>query len=107
MIFHSATKHSACLSPVYAMTGGLILPMAPGYNFSVAVWVATSPCWNCGETGVVMVVYLHEALDHKLASGISLPMQTSRQQQSRGSAKTPPKADDRLRMLASLIPDSI
>jgi Cu(I)/Ag(I) efflux system membrane protein CusA/SilA len=55
------------------ITGGLILQWLLGYNFSVAVWVGYIALFGIAvETGVVMVVYLHEALDHKLASGLQL-----------------------------------
>lgn len=38
-----------------------------GYNFSVAVWVGFIALYGIAvETGVVMVVYLHESLDKKL-----------------------------------------
>ena len=52
---------------LYAMTGGLILQWLLGYNFSVAVWVGYIALFGIAvETGVVMVVYLHEALEHRL-----------------------------------------
>ena len=39
-----------------------------GYNFSVAVWVGYIALFGIAvETGVVMVVYLHEAFQHRLA----------------------------------------
>ena len=51
---------------VYAMTGGLLLQWLLGYNFSVAVWVGYIALFGIAvETGVVMVVYLHEALERK------------------------------------------
>ena len=70
MIFHSAVEAMVLIFPTfYAMTGGLILQFLLGYNFSVAVWVGYIALFGIAvETGVVMVVYLHEALDHKLAS---------------------------------------
>jgi Cu(I)/Ag(I) efflux system membrane protein CusA/SilA len=44
-----------------------------GYNFSVAVWVGYIALFGIAvETGVVMVVYLHEALQHRLATGTTL-----------------------------------
>jgi Cu(I)/Ag(I) efflux system membrane protein CusA/SilA len=44
-----------------------------GYNFSVAVWVGYIALFGIAvETGVVMVVYLHEALDQRLKSGVPL-----------------------------------
>jgi Cu(I)/Ag(I) efflux system membrane protein CusA/SilA len=55
------------LSVVYAMTGGVILQWWLGYNFSVAVWVGYIALYGVAvQTGVVMVVYLHEALDKRL-----------------------------------------
>jgi Cu(I)/Ag(I) efflux system membrane protein CusA/SilA len=52
------------------MTGGVLLQWLLGYNFSVAVWVGYIALFGIAvETGVVMVVYLHEALDHRLRSG--------------------------------------
>jgi len=41
-----------------------------GFNFSVAVWVGYIALFGIAvETGVVMVVYLHEALDRRRARG--------------------------------------
>jgi Cu(I)/Ag(I) efflux system membrane protein CusA/SilA len=55
------------LSVVYAMTGGVILQWLLGYNFSVAVWVGYIALYGVAvQTGVVMVVYLHEALDARI-----------------------------------------
>ena len=55
------------LSVLYAMTGGVLLQWWLGYNFSVAVWVGYIALYGIAvETGVVMVVYLHEALDQRL-----------------------------------------
>jgi Cu(I)/Ag(I) efflux system membrane protein CusA/SilA len=55
---------------VYAMTGGVILQWWLGYNFSVAVWVGYIALYGVAvQTGVVMVVYLHEALDKRLRHG--------------------------------------
>jgi Cu(I)/Ag(I) efflux system membrane protein CusA/SilA len=49
------------------MTGGVILQWLLGYNFSVAVWVGYIALYGVAvQTGVVMVVYLHEALDRPL-----------------------------------------
>jgi Cu(I)/Ag(I) efflux system membrane protein CusA/SilA len=71
MIFHSLTEAMVLILPTfYAMTGGLILQWLLGYNFSVAVWVGYIALFGIAvETGVVMVVYLHEALDRRLAPG--------------------------------------
>jgi copper/silver efflux system protein len=74
MVFHSVTEAAVLISPtIYALTGGLILQRLLGYNFSVAVWVGYIALFGIAvETGVVMVVYLHEALNHRLTSGIPL-----------------------------------
>jgi Cu(I)/Ag(I) efflux system membrane protein CusA/SilA len=71
MTFHSASEATiVMLSVVYAMTGGVILQWLLGYNFSVAVWVGYIALYGVAvQTGVVMVVYLHEALDRRLARG--------------------------------------
>ena len=71
MVFHSATEALVLIFPtLYAMTGGLLLQWVLGYNFSVAVWVGYIALFGIAvETGVVMVVYLHEALDKRLAAG--------------------------------------
>jgi Cu(I)/Ag(I) efflux system membrane protein CusA/SilA len=52
------------------MTGGIILQYLLGYNFSVAVWVGYIALYGIAvETGVVMIIYLHEALDRRLKQG--------------------------------------
>lgn len=74
MIFHSAAESLVLIFPtLYALSGGLLLQWLLHYNFSVAVAVGYIALFGIAvETGVVMVVYLHEALDHKLQSGRSL-----------------------------------
>jgi len=69
--FHSAAEASiVMLSVVFAMTGGAILQWMLGYNFSVAVWIGYIALYGVAvQTGVVMVMYLHEALDRRLAAG--------------------------------------
>ncbi len=71
LIFHSLAEALMLIFPtIYAMTGGLLLQWYLGYNFSVAVWVGYIALFGIAvETGVVMVVYLHEALDRRLAAG--------------------------------------
>jgi copper/silver efflux system protein len=74
MTFHSAAEATiVMLSVVCAMTGGVILQWLLGYNFSVAVWVGYIALYGVAvQTGVVMVVYLHEALNRKLQRGLPL-----------------------------------
>jgi Cu(I)/Ag(I) efflux system membrane protein CusA/SilA len=71
MTFRSISEATiVMLSVVYAMTGGVILQWWLGYNFSVAVWVGYIALYGVAvQTGVVMVLYLHEALDKRLAQG--------------------------------------
>lgn len=59
------------LAVPFALTGGVFLQWALGYNFSVAVWVGYIALFGTAiQTGVVMVVYLEEALEKKrLARG--------------------------------------
>jgi Cu(I)/Ag(I) efflux system membrane protein CusA/SilA len=69
LVFHNLTEAMVLIFPTfYAMTGGLILQWLLGYNFSVAVWVGYIALFGIAvETGVVMVVYLHESLDKRIA----------------------------------------
>jgi len=58
------------LSVPFALVGGVYLVSALNYNLSVAVWVGFIALYGIAvETGVVMVIYLHEALDKKLLHG--------------------------------------
>jgi Cu(I)/Ag(I) efflux system membrane protein CusA/SilA len=55
------------LSVPFALIGGVYMIFVLGYNFSVAVWVGFIALYGIAvETGVVMVVYLHEALDKRI-----------------------------------------
>src|SRR5277367_682260 len=69
VVFHSVAEATVLIFPtIYALTGGLILQKLLGFNFSVAVWVGYIALFGIAvETGVVMVVYLDEAFQHRLA----------------------------------------
>jgi Cu(I)/Ag(I) efflux system membrane protein CusA/SilA len=55
------------LSVPFALIGGMYYISILGYNFSVAVWVGFIALYGIAvQTGVVMVVYLHHALDRRL-----------------------------------------
>jgi Cu(I)/Ag(I) efflux system membrane protein CusA/SilA len=71
MTFHSISESIILMvAVVYAMTGGVILQYLLGYNFSVAVWVGYIALYGIAvETGVVMIIYLHEALNKRLMKG--------------------------------------
>jgi len=107
MIFHSATEAMVLIFPTfYAMTGGLILQWILHYNFSVAVWVGYIALFGIAvETGVVMVVYLHEALDKRLASGHPITEQDIEDAAIEGAVhRLRPKLMTVCAVLASLIP---
>jgi len=107
MIFHSATEAAVLIFPTfYAMTGGLILQWWLGYNFSVAVWVGYIALFGIAvETGVVMVVYLHESLDKRLASGVPLKHEDVEAATVAGAVqRLRPKLTTVTAVLASLIP---
>ena len=107
MIFHSVTEAMVLIFPTfYAMTGGLILQWLLGYNFSVAVWVGYIALFGIAvETGVVMVVYLHEALDHRLASGRTLTEADIHEAAIEGAVqRLRPKLMTVTAVLASLVP---
>lgn len=55
------------LSVPFALIGGVYLIFFLGYNFSVAVWVGFIALYGVAvQTGIVMVVYLHESLDRRM-----------------------------------------
>ncbi|HLV96106.1 MAG TPA: CusA/CzcA family heavy metal efflux RND transporter [Candidatus Acidoferrales bacterium] len=107
LIFHSVTEAVVLIFPTfYAMTGGLILQYWLGYNFSVAVWVGYIALFGIAvETGVVMVVYLHESLDKRIASGITLKHEDIEAATIEGAVqRLRPKLMTVTAVLASLIP---
>jgi len=107
MVFHSLTEALVLIFPtLYAMTGGLLLQWYLGYNFSVAVWVGYIALFGIAvETGVVMVVYLHEALERKLAAGEIAEASDVRQAAIEGAVhRLRPKLMTVAAVLASLIP---
>jgi Cu(I)/Ag(I) efflux system membrane protein CusA/SilA len=71
LVLHSVAEALVLIFPtIYAMSGGLLLQWLLKYNFSVAVAVGYIALFGIAvETGIVMVVYLHEALEHKLQDG--------------------------------------
>jgi Cu(I)/Ag(I) efflux system membrane protein CusA/SilA len=107
MVFHSVTEAMVLIFPtVYAMTGGLILQWLLKYNFSVAVWVGYIALFGIAvETGVVMVVYLHEALDRRLATGVPLKHEDIEAAAIEGAVqRLRPKLMTVFAVLASLVP---
>src|SRR6266705_2272968 len=107
MVFHSLMEALVLIFPtVYAMTGGLLLQWYLGYNFSVAVWVGYIALFGIAvETGVVMVVYLHEALERKIAAGEVVQVADIQHAAIEGAVhRLRPKLMTVTAVLASLIP---
>ena len=76
--YHSALEAAHVLLAVpFALTGGIYLLWLLGYNFSVAVWVGFIALFGTAvQTGVVMVIYLEEAVERKrkeLGGTLTLP----------------------------------
>jgi Cu(I)/Ag(I) efflux system membrane protein CusA/SilA len=65
--YHSFIEAAHVLLAVpFALTGGVYLLYALGYNFSVAVWVGFIALFGTAvQTGMVMVIYLNEAVERK------------------------------------------
>jgi copper/silver efflux system protein len=65
--YHSVLEAAHVLLAVpFALTGGVYLLWLLGYNFSVAVWVGFIALFGTAvQTGVVMVIYLEEAVQRK------------------------------------------
>ena len=69
MVYGSAKEAAHVILAVpFALTGGVFLQYLLGYNFSVAVWVGYIALFGTAiQTGVVMVVYLEEAVAKRRA----------------------------------------
>ncbi len=69
MTFKSVPEAAHVLLAVpFALTGGVLLQAWMGFNFSVAVWVGYIALFGTAiQTGVIMVIYLEEALARKVA----------------------------------------
>ena len=64
LVYHSAQEAAHVLLAVpFALSGSVFLQAVLGYNFSVAVWIGYISLFGIAiQTGVVMVVYLEEAI---------------------------------------------
>jgi copper/silver efflux system protein len=107
LVFHSVAEALVLIFPtIYAMSGGLLLQWLLKYNFSVAVAVGYIALFGIAvETGVVMVVYLHEALEHRLKSGKPLTNADIEEAAVEGAVqRLRPKLMTVCAVLASLVP---
>ena len=107
LVFHSVAEALVLIFPtIYAMSGGLLLQWLLKYNFSVAVAVGYIALFGIAvETGVVMVVYLHEALERKLEMGQPLTNTDVEEAAIEGAVhRLRPKLMTVCAVLASLVP---
>jgi copper/silver efflux system protein len=107
LTFRSAAEALILFFPVFfALTGGLILQWLLGYEFSVAVAVGYIALFGIAvETAVVMVIYLHEALDNRLASGVPLTHEDVEEAAIEGAVRRlRPKLMTVFAVIASLAP---
>jgi Cu(I)/Ag(I) efflux system membrane protein CusA/SilA len=69
MVFQSGMEAAHVMLAVpFALSGGVLLQKALGYNFNGAVWVGYIALFGTAvQTGVVMVVYLEETVKTRMA----------------------------------------
>ena len=69
VVYRSAKEAAHVILAVpFALTGGVFLQFLMGHNFSVAVWVGYIALFGTAiTTGIIMVIYLEEALHRKQA----------------------------------------
>ncbi|MBN9615397.1 MAG: cation transporter [Acidobacteriales bacterium 59-55] len=107
LVFKSVAEALVLIFPtVYAMSGGLLLQWLLKYNFSVAVAVGYIALFGIAvETGVVMVVYLHESLERRLQAGKPLTNVDIEEAAIEGAVhRLRPKLMTVCAVLASLVP---
>jgi copper/silver efflux system protein len=107
LVFHSVAEALVLIFPtIYAMSGGLLLQWLLKYNFSVAVAVGYIALFGIAvETGVVMVVYLHEAFESKKQAGKPMTSEDLEEAVMEGAVRRlRPKLMTVCAVLASLLP---
>ena len=94
------------LAVPFALTGGVFLLKFLGYNFSVAVWVGFIALFGTAvQTGVVMVIYLEEAVRRKIAATGPLTKTTLREAVMEGALlRLRPKVMTVATVVAGLLP---
>ncbi len=108
IIYHSAKEAAHVLLAVpFALTGGVFLQWALGYNFTVAVAVGYIALFGTAvQTGVIMVIYLEEAVKRRAAEqgGILNPTQLMEAVIEGAALRLRPKVMTVSTILASLVP---
>jgi Cu(I)/Ag(I) efflux system membrane protein CusA/SilA len=94
------------LAVPFALTGGVFLLKYLDYNFSVAVWVGFIALFGTAvQTGVVMVIYLEEAVRRKIAETGRLTKETLREAVIQGALlRLRPKVMTVATVVAGLLP---
>jgi len=94
------------LAVPFALSGGVFLVKVLGYNFSVAVWVGFIALFGTAvQTGVVMVIYLEEAVARKTAGGVPLTRERLHQAVMEGALlRLRPKLMTVATVVAGLLP---
>src|SRR5262249_40778361 len=107
MTYHSAKEALHVLLAVpFALTGGIFLLKFLGYNFSVAVWVGFIALFGTAvQTGVVMVIYLEEAVRRKAGAIGELTIQNLHEAVMEGALlRLRPKVMTVATVVAGLLP---
>ena len=107
MTYHSVKEALHVLLAVpFALTGGVFLLKYMGFNFSVAVWVGFIALFGTAvQTGVVMVIYLEEAVRRKIALTGPLTKETLREAVIEGALlRLRPKVMTVATVVAGLLP---
>jgi Cu(I)/Ag(I) efflux system membrane protein CusA/SilA len=107
MTYHSAKEALHVLLAVpFALTGGIFLLKLLGYNFSVAVWVGFIALFGTAvQTGVVMVIYLDEAVRRKVTAHGRLTIETLHEAVMEGALlRLRPKVMTVATVIAGLLP---
>jgi copper/silver efflux system protein len=105
--YHSILEAAHVLMAVpFALTGGVYLLWLLGYSFSVAVWVGFIALFGTAvQTGVVMVIYLEEAVERKEKEVGTLTRQTLREAVTEGALlRLRPKVMTVSTVVAGLLP---
>jgi len=105
--YHSALEAAHVLLAVpFALTGGIFLVWALGYNFSVAVWVGFIALFGTAvQTAVVMVIYLEEAVERRRGALGGLTRTSLREAVIEGALlRLRPKVMTVATVVASLLP---
>jgi Cu(I)/Ag(I) efflux system membrane protein CusA/SilA len=94
------------LAVPFALSGGVFLLKYMGFNFSVAVWVGFIALFGTAvQTGVVMVIYLEEAVRRKITETGHLTRETLREAIVEGALlRLRPKVMTVATVVAGLLP---